>query len=1500
MEIMFTIRHQNGELSFRGFPFHHSFAIGGKGSDVVIPGCRDFCHISIDSREMICRITASDGAVLEGPDSNSCTLKPGQEITLSVLDSSGEKQFTVHADALTEQPVPQYDRFIDFPQETPVVLGRGSEADIPLRHPLVPDRAFQLIRNGNALLLAPLQGVPLGIYVNTKKVEKEERVLDGDFIFCAGFRAFWRNGQLCIPYVDEIIPKGLYYIDAKEQNSHLNYPLINRTTRLIRQRDTSPIEIQDPPNSNAPTKNNLLMSLLPVGLMIVLTVFLRMSSGSDNSYVLFSVATLAVGAVTSVITYLQTGKEGKKKEADRVASYRNYIKEQEDAIRRAREEERSILQSIYISPEQELENVQDFSAELFDRHKADSDFLDVCLGTGTARSGREITCKKHEIFEASDTLFQLPEKLKSKFAFVDDMPAWLPLRNSNAVGVIGDLDKLKEIFKIMMLDLTTRQYYDDVSIYHFLSEDFHSESECFRMMPHMRNRGIGRRNIVHDDESNSVLTEDLYKELSDRESLREMPESFPWMVIMVHADRSSLMQHPVIRYVEKASSLHAVFIFLAGHREFLPQNCSYEVQLFTNEYSGAITAMKEDTPDLLFSYNIIDDVDLRKASERLAPVRTGEINLAARLSSNESLFEMLGIHRIDDLDILDIWKKADTSRTLAAPLGVMETGDILTLDLHERAHGPHGLVAGTTGSGKSQVLISYLLSLACHFSPEDVTFCVIDFKGGDIVKHLPDLPHIVGSITNLEKREITRSLKAINAEKNKRMQLFADPAVNASNISEYTQAYKEGRAKIPLPHLLIIVDEFAELKSQHPDFMNDLISIARVGRSLGIHMILCTQKPAGVVDGQIWSNSDFKLCLRVQNKEDSNEVLKSPLAAEIREPGRGYLQVSRTSQFDLFQSGYSGGSEVLASQKDTAFHIDQINLSGKKECIYSYRPEINTEGRTQCEALLAAIIDAYKASGIAEPEKLCQPPIPDELDYQELPIRKEFSIPVGIYDDPDAQTTHPLEIEISGRNILIVGSSQMGKTTLLMTLLHRMAATMTPADVNVYIMDFNALVLKTMSRLSIVGGVVTAEEEEKMKNLFKLLTEEITARKAKFMEAGVTTFTAYNEINPEFPAVLVMLDNYAVFRELYDDKYGDTLSYILREGPAMGIVSCVTCQQASVLTYRKLFFFNQRLVLPLSEQSEYSSVLEGCRIAPKEVPGRVLIMRDKQFFEGQVFNAFTGETEAQRADNIRAFVDTHTGKPYAHRIPNVPEMLTLSWLDELCGDQYQPWEYAYGMDYNTVLPIIQNLNESFFIALLGSDTRGKDRYIDFFLKHAAAMAEKEQAIVYVVDGFERKWKHYQGLRNVTYTMDPEQIDEMLSASEEILHERLRKARRSEDASIEGETIIFVLNNNDAVLRISENSELLDKFNTIADRYRRMHIFFLFSSLDNKAVSYSSPELVKFIRDERKALIFDELNLLKFFDISLSQARQHTRPRANNEAFLLMDEDISRIKLIDAD
>lgn len=605
------------------------------------------------------------------------------------------------------------------------------------------------------------------------------------------------------------------------------------------------------------------------------------------------------------------------------------------------------------------------------------------------------------------------------------------------------------------------------------------------------------------------------------------------------------------------------------------------------------------------------------------------------------MFELLKIFAIEDLNLKERWENSKVFKSMAVPIGVKTKGEVVYLDLSDKAsaHGPHGLVAGTTGSGKSELLQTYVLAVATLFHPYDVGFVMIDFKGGGMANQFKNLPHMMGAITNIDGREINRSLLSIKAELVKRQALFAQAEVN--HINDYIKLYKKGAVSEPLPHLIIIVDEFAELKAEYPDFMKELISAARIGRTLGVHLILATQKPAGVVDSQIWSNSKFKLCLKVQTKEDSNEVIKTPLAAEIVEPGRAYFQVGNNEIFELFQSAYSGAKVSTDGQdKNRIYAIYALNSWGKRDMVYTNKVNsARADTRNQLQVIVDYVDEYCRETGIKQLNGICRPALHDVITGSELaPMDKAtvqgIAVPVGIYDDPERQDQDNYCLNLSDNNSYIIGSSMSGKTTLLQTILLQLMRYYTPQDVNVYIVDCGNMTLKVFEESNIVGGVTFAAEEDRVVNLFKLLFRIVAERKKIFSEKGLGTHKAYKEAGyTDMPQIVLMIDNIAAFREYYDNLSDDFLA-LSREGTSVGVSIIATANQTNAMNYRALSNYGTRISYVCNDSAEYMNLFDRCRIQPKETAGRGLCVIDKRILEFQTALCVEGDKEYRCNDYI--------------------------------------------------------------------------------------------------------------------------------------------------------------------------------------------------------------------------------------------------------------------------
>lgn len=429
-------------------------------------------------------------------------------------------------------------------------------------------------------------------------------------------------------------------------------------------------------------------------------------------------------------------------------------------------------------------------------------------------------------------------------------------------------------------------------------------------------------------------------------------------------------------------------------------------------------------------------------SRQLSNFKVRENASNAAIPDMLTFLDMYKTSRVEDLDMYHKWLENRTYESMRSLIGQKAGEQPVYLDIHEKYHGPHGLVAGTTGSGKSETLQTYILSLVLNYHPHEVAFILIDYKGGGMAQSFIGLPHLAGVITNLGGNQTTRALLSINAEIKRRQHTFNEYKIK--HIDAYIELYRNGEAEEPMPHLLIIADEFAELKKEQPDFVRALVSAARVGHSLGINLILATQKPSGVVDDEIWSNTRFRICLRVADKQDSNEMLKRTDAAYITGTGRGFLQVGNDEIFDEFQSGWSGApyTPEVPFNDDSKAKAVIIGLTGKPEAVKKKKKKKgdNVKKFTQLDAMVQYAANLAEENHIKPLRQIWLPPLPGLFYLDDLELtwdEKQIKLPVGLADDPQNQRQFPVYLDfIRDGHLLICGSAGSGKTSLVQTILY--------------------------------------------------------------------------------------------------------------------------------------------------------------------------------------------------------------------------------------------------------------------------------------------------------------------------------------------------------------------------------------------------------------------------------------------------------------------------------
>lgn len=1371
-----------------------------------------------------------------------------------------------------------YSRVVDISGRSNIVFSGNPSADIILESKYSSKDYIELVKCNDGFKLL-IKASEYGVYVNGSKSANGAIIKNYDFFSVADYSFYIKNMQLYTSVNTRI--NGLAFVDVLQKNG---YPKFNRNTRVMTVINDEKIEVLDPPAKPKKQKNNIITKLLPSLGMIAVGI-------GGIAFSPFMLISSGIGVVVGIVNYIQAKKEFKDNAAERIEKYNAYIDNKRRKITEERLKEQAALEEIYIDSNVENQYFAHFSSHLFERSPEDGDFLCVRLGTGDTEAKKAVNFKKQERLEVEDDLQTKPEEISKEFKYVHNAPIFCDLKEINAFGIVGTESNRFGIMKNIVIDICARHFQSDVKLFFVAKAENRDKVYWLRMLPHVYNETIGVRNIVCDDESKNILFEYLYKELTLREQNKTKQ---PHIVVFLY-DEYGFQNHPISKFVSKAKELGITFIFFGDTRADIGQGCGYIAEL-KDSGNGVLINTSDKSKSNDFIFTAVTDAQAENIVKLLAPVYTEELSLEGTLVKNISLFKLLNILTVDDIDLDANWSRSQVFKSMSAPIGVSKSG-VVSLDLHDKAHGPHGLVAGTTGSGKSEILQTYILSMALLFHPYEVGFVIIDFKGGGMVNQFKNLPHLVGAITNIDGKEIDRSLKSIKAELKKRQRLFAEAEVN--HIDKYIKKYKAGEVNEPLPHLILIVDEFAELKADQPEFMKELISAARIGRSLGVHLILATQKPSGQVDDQIWSNSRFKLCLKVQDQADSNEVLKSPLAAEIKEPGRAYLQVGNNEIFELFQSAYSGAPEKSDNSNVKEFTVYALADSGKRIPVYRQKKKKSGNGnRTQLEAIVNYVSEYASRSNLAKLPDICLPPLAERIDYScKVDSLDSLCVPIGIYDDPDNQLQDVTGINIFGENTLIVGSSMSGKTNLLQLIIRGIADRYTVDEVNIYIIDFASMVLKNFESLNHVGGVVVSNEDEKLKNLFKLILGEIATRKEKLLSAGVSNYLSYKEAgNTDIPQIVLMIDNLTALNELYlqDD---DTLLTICREGIAVGISVIVANSQTQGIGYRYMSNFASKVALFCNDSGEYSSVFDYCRMQIPSVAGRCIIEKDKQHYECQTYLAFEGEKEHERVDEMRKFVKEENEKNNglkAKRIPQIPELLLENDFKTDFGITNNNNEIAIGLNYATVNPVFINYMQHNLIAISGKNIDGASKFIEYFKRNICSI----KSDVYIMDDYTERFNDISEHENVLlYSKSLQDIKEIFVAINKELQERCEERERRGTGYIKDlSPLMLIINSQDACKYISNDKEILELYSNIFNKYKGLKALVVFTETENVSISYSSPEVLKKIRDEGTILAFDDVSNIKLVDVPIAVLKKYKKHLMENDAFLISNNELTKIKV----
>ncbi len=1139
----------------------------------------------------------------------------------------------------------------------------------------------------------------------------------------------------------------------------------------------------------------------------------------------FSLPVMLASYLVTFLSYRSQRNEYRHKLQERERRYQARLQNLRQRLEEARERQRAALCENDPDLQRCLALVEQRDPRrLWARAPRDEDFLTLRLGIGQRPFSVAVKPPRQEATEGGmepDPLFDAAWDLATDFAQVPSVPITLPLRQAGVAGLAGPRGAVLNLARVLALQVATHHAPNEVKVVAIYPEAEAEEWDWIRWLPHVWTEGRERRLLAREKGTAHDLLMTLYDQLhrrllrpQDDAEHRDAPP-LPCFVLFL-TDPRLVEGEPILPLLLREGPRVGAFpIFLADAVEALPKGCRAIVRVGAGGYGQVQTT--PTAPPHPYEPDQVSPEEADRFARTMAPIRLQHLTASAEVPGTVSLLDLLGVERVEELDLLTRWRQSEPFRSLAVPIGRKAGGELLYLDFHERGHGPHGLGAGTTGSGKSELLQALVASLAVHFHPHEVAFVLIDYKGGGMANAFQGLPHLVGTITNLQGGLAIRALSALKAELKRRQRLFNQAGV--TNIDAYQQRYRRREAPEPLPHLILIADEFAELVQEQPDFMKELISATRIGRSLGVHLLLTTQKPAGVVNEQIWTNTRFRFCLRVERPEDSQDVLRRPDAAGLpHHPGRGYFQVGNNEVFELFQAAWGGapyapGSFVVRDP----YEIVEVTLEGERRPLgRSPRPRAFQERTTQLQALVAYIREVAKRAGITALPGPWLPPLPERITLEEVlaevrpsegwdgqtwqPATAWLEPVVGLVDDPANQQQRPLRLPLGEEGHLAVyGAPGTGKTTFLQTLITALARTHSPQEVHLYLLDFGGRLLTLFAPLPHVGGVVLMDEEEKLQRLFRFLLREMDRRKEQFARAGVGTLTAYRETTGDpMPALVVVLDNYTAFATPGAEEELEMLAQITREGGSLGVHLVLTANSPSLVKTKISNNITLAVALQLADPGDYGmAVGRTGGLVPAAVPGRGLV-KGKPPLEFQTALPVAGDTEARRTEALKGLIERMAQAwkgPVATPIPVLPKEVALAELLPPGSGWLSPAEATalavpVGLDVDDLEPIEVDLADGPHFLIAGPIQSGKTTFLQTWLLALAERFPPERLRLYLADFQGMDLLPLQGLPHVqAYITDDDRLGEALAEIERSLEERrqaLEEARRRAGGLLSGE------------------------------------------------------------------------------------------------------------------